>query len=146
MTKRPYPILLLCLLALSAQAQSGYPVIDKASQKARDQERRVILENELQRERDALEKARGAMAASPGKEAQADVHRRAENVRALLRELGTTESIPVPSASPDQSPTRVVVRALRPAASANRPARFWNPYNRAPETTDSSTTVEKEMQ
>lgn len=140
MTNRLISILLLSALPLCASAQPAYPVVGKAEQKARDDDRRAILQDELATERAALAKAQAALDAGATPERAAGVHRHAENVKALLRELDGSSG-----RRGAAEPVRAVARATRPAASTNtasarNPARFWDPYNRTPDTTDFSTT------
>lgn len=140
MTNQLISILLLSALPLCAPAQPAYPVIGKAEQKARDDERRTILQDELATERAALARAQAALDAGASEERAAGVHRHAENVKALLRELDGSSGR---RAAPE--PVRAMVKAARPAASTNtasarNPARFWDPYNRTPDSTDFSTT------
>lgn len=136
MPHRFLPILLLCVLPLSAPAQPSYPVIGKAEQKARDEDRRTILQDELDAERAALAKAQVLLAASPSEDREADVHRHLENIQALQRELDAS------TGKPWRAPVRAVLKVSRPTsdtASARSVARYWDPYNRAPEPTDFST-------
>lgn len=135
-----------CQLSYAQQATS-FPVVDPATQKARDDDRRQILETELQAERLELVKAQAALAVAPTQERAADVHRHLENIKALQRELGG-------AAGRQQAPresVRVVVKAERPAISTPRntkgAAAYWNPFNRAPDpevTADLSTTPRRE--
>ncbi|MFJ1472182.1 hypothetical protein [Massilia orientalis] len=129
MTHRLVSIFLLSAAVPSVQAQPLYPVVAKADQKARDADRRLILQTELAAEREALANAKSrSNAVGPNEQASA-VHRHEENIKALERELegsaaqSGTEAIPHP-----------VVKALRPAArtaDASRVPQFWDPYNRA---------------
>lgn len=130
-------ILLLNGMARSAQAQQSYPVVNQATQRERDADRRLILETELQAERGELAKAQAALDASPTQERKADVHRHVENEKALQRELDGVAGEPREA----RTPARAIVKAMRTAAtSANKSPRFWDPYHRAPETTGFSTT------
>lgn len=142
MTTRIATIFVLSTLALCAQAQTGYPVVDKLSQKARDDDRREILTTELQAEREALAKAQAAPDA-------AAAHRHSENIKALQRELGIANGRPAASEFRRDEIAPAVVRvvrepAARPAPEGRAP-RFWDPYNRAPDTPLFSTTARKEM-
>jgi len=144
-------IILLCAeIALTAQAQSSYPIIDHATQKERDEGRRQTLEDELQAERKDLAKAEAAVSSGPTAEREADLHRHSENIKALERELASTGQSQAARAA------RVVVKATRPSAATpatSNPrneqgaAAFWNPYNRVPDalSADSSTTHRREM-
>jgi hypothetical protein len=128
-------IFLLIELAVSAKSQPLTPVISQATQRLRDDDRRFILQTELQTESQVLTAAQAAFEASPTAEKEAAVHRHVENVRALQRELdgaGRTQTRKHP---------RVVVKATRPAgnstsAGAIKTGSFWDPYNRAPDNTD----------
>lgn len=133
MTMRIASILLLSALALSARAQPAYPTVGKEAQKARDADRRLILETELQAERAELEKARDAFDTGAPGEREATVHRHLENVKALQRELGSKAT------PPDTGPVRAVLKATRAAASNGAPGRFWDPYQRTPDAADSGT-------
>ncbi len=129
-----------------AQDSASYPIVDPATQKARDNDRRHILESELQTERQELATAQASLTAGPTQERAAEVHRRLENINSLQREL---DSVAGKQQAPRQ-PLRVVVKVQRPAASPrgmNGTAAFWNPYNRAPDrevTADLSTTSRSE--
>ena len=115
-----------------AQDSASYPIADPAAQKARDNERRHILESELETERQELAKAQASLTASPTQERAAEVHRHLENIKSLQREL---DGVAGRQQAPRQ-PLRVVVKAQRPAASprnVNGTAAFWNPYNRVPD-------------
>ena len=132
---------------LYAQTLASYPKVDPATQRARDADRRHILEIELQAERQELAKAEAAPAAIPSTERTASVNRHLENIKSLQRELAGVDR----TQKAPQEPVRAVVRALRPAASISRdlngPIAFWNPYNRAPEPAaivDLSTTTKRE--
>jgi hypothetical protein len=127
MNNRFVPIILLCAAPLCALAQGAYPMVDRATQKVRDDERRLILETELEAERAALGKARQALATDPSDEHRADEHRHEQNIAALQRELGVKPA-----------PVRLAarVRRVRAAAtppSAAGPAPDWDPFRRKPE-------------
>lgn len=140
MTLRIVVIFLLIGLAPCAKSQSSYPIIDKETQKMRDNNRRLILETELQAERGELAKAQTAFDASPDQEREGELHRHVENVKALQRELDGVAG----EAHEARTPAHAIVKAVRPGttglAHANKSPRFWDPYNRAPDTTDFSTT------
>jgi len=114
-----------------ALAQSSYPVIDKEVQQARDQERYLILNTELLAEYQELAKTTSVAAASPTHELAAKLHRHRENIKALQRELRSSDAAQKSSSAP----LRVVVRAERQAGGSltgrAAPATYWNPYNRA---------------
>ncbi len=153
MKRLKFNIVLISLLScaqsqlLFAQTSAAYPIIDQATQMARDADRRHILENELQAERQALAKAQAAAGAGSTPEGLANVHRHQENIQSLQSELaGVTRTQLTPHES-----VRAVVRAQRPIASIprdlNGPIAFWNPYNRAPDpvgNADLSTTTKRE--
>ncbi|TQK07833.1 hypothetical protein [Herbaspirillum sp. SJZ107] len=132
-------IFLLSSVTVSVQAQPPYPVVSEAEQRQRDKDRRLILETELAAERDALTKSQAMSATSP--ERDATVHRHTENIKALQRELDA-----VAGRATDREPQRVMVRAIRPAASTTAPKapRFWDPYSRTSDTTDFSTSPRRE--
>jgi hypothetical protein len=112
-----------------------YPVVANAEQKARDEDRRLILQTELAAEGAALAKA--TTMSDPDA-----VHRHEENIKALQRELDGGE---VQSGS--EARRRVTVKALRPSAntaSVTRGPRFWDPYNRPIDFNDSSTSQRSE--
>lgn len=116
-----------------AQESASFPIIDPATQNARDIDRRHILESELQAERQELIRAQAALAAGITQERTADVHRRLENVKSLQRELDGVSG----KQQPPRKSLHVVVKAQRPSVPTHRnmngPAAFWNPYNRAPD-------------
>lgn len=116
-----------------AQGPGSYPIIDPATQKARDIDRRHILETELQAERQRLAEAQSALGAGVTQERAAHVQRRLENIKSLQRELDGVSG----KQQPPRESLRVVVKAQRPSAPPDRdmngPAAFWNPYNRAPD-------------
>jgi hypothetical protein len=146
MTPRYSVIVLSVGLSLCVQAQPLYPVIEQAAQGTRDEDRRLILETELHAERDALSKAQSAPAISVTLERQAEVHRHTENIKALQRELaGMTARQPSTG-----EPQHVIVKAISQATisrgrGTTGAARFWNPYNRAPDPVDSSTTSRRDV-
>jgi hypothetical protein len=142
MTHRLVAILLLSAALPSVQAQPLYPVITKADQKARDVDRRLILQTELATEREALAKAKPKSDTAGSKEEADAIHRHEENIKALEREL---ESSAVHGS--DESPRRAVVKAIRPATRTANPTRipqFWDPYNRATDFNASSTSQRSE--
>lgn len=129
-----------------AQGSASYPIVDPATQKARDNDRQHILQSELDIERQELAKAQASVTAGPTQERAADLHRHLENIKSLQREL---DGVAGRHQAPRQS-LRVVVKAQHPAASPRRmngTAAYWNPYNRAPDpevTADLSTTSRRE--
>lgn len=137
MTHRLVAILLLSAAVPSVQAQPMYPVIAKADQKARDADRRLILQTELATEREALAKAKLKLNTTSSKEEADAIHRHEENIKALERELEYSAA-----QGGDELPPRAVVKALRPAtrtANASRVPQFWNPYNRVTDSNALST-------
>lgn len=135
MTHRLVSILLLSAVMPYVQAQPLYPVVAKAEQKARDVDRRLILQTELAAEGDALAKATTLSDSDA-------IHRHEENIKALQRELGGGEFEGGSGAR-----HRVTVKALRPAANTagvTRSPRFWDPYNRPIDFNDSSTSQRSE--
>lgn len=120
-------------ISIYAEAQTSYPVVDPATQNARDEDRRAILEAELEIERKKLTAAQALLAQGGTTERAADVNRHTENIKALQRELKGTG---VPHGQSELQ--RVVIKAKRPDSSASprsmaNQANFWNPYNRTPE-------------
>lgn len=125
-----------------AHGVASFPVVDNATQRARDADRRHILETELHIERRALVRAQAVLASESTQERAADVHRHTKNIRSLRRELDTVaklrpalrESAPAlvkaerTAVSPDAG--RISIAPLR---SMKGPAAYWNPYNRAPD-------------
>jgi hypothetical protein len=141
-------IFLLLGAAPFAKTQSGFPTVARTVQQARDEDRRLILDTELQAERQALVAAQAALAAGPTDDRRTKVHRHEQNVEAILREIN---GISKPKHGMHE--TAFVVKA-RPAAGAaplkntSQSASFWNPYNRARETgtpIDSSTVKRREI-
>ncbi|NIA52548.1 hypothetical protein HAV22_02615 [Massilia sp. TW-1] len=132
-------IILSSVVVPYVQAQPFYPVVAKAEQKSRDEDRRLILQTELATEREALSKVNARLGEGTSKEDRDAVHRHEENIKALQRELeGDAQS-------GGEAPRRLSVRALHPAASTGaRAPRFWDPYNRAIDLTDSSTSQRSE--
>ena len=129
-----------------AQQSASYPIIDPGTQKARDIDRRQILEAEMQAERQELATAQASLAAGATQERAADVHRHQENIKSPQREL---DRVAEKQQAPHE-PLRVIVKAQRPAASSQKnisgTAAFWNPYNRAPDpevSADLSTTTSR---
>lgn len=136
MTHRPLSILVLAAVTLCVRAQPLYPTVAKSEQEERDKDRRLILETELVAEHDALMKSKAAFENSPTHDRGIEVRRHEENIKALQRELDSTTGNDAA-----RTPKRVLVKAQRPATGASNTkdaARFWDPYNRAPDTTDFS--------
>lgn len=131
-------LLIFCAISLCSLARGNepFPSIDKASQQARDADRRTILASELVAEQQALGAARESMAQASTDDAQANLHRHEENVKALQREL---------SQLPDQKPLRVHARAagadatadIKRTSSTPPPAPFWDVYRRGVSPSDS---------
>jgi hypothetical protein len=140
MTHRSLFILVLAAATVCVRAQPLFPTVAKAEQIERDKERRLILEAELAAEHETLIKTKAAFEAGPTRDRELEVHRHQEDIKALQREL---DSI----AQAAGAPGRVVARALRPPASTvstKGTGRFWDPYNRAPDTTDFSTSPRRD--
>jgi hypothetical protein len=135
MKHRLVSIFLLSAAMPYVQAQPLYPVVANAEQKARDEDRRLILQTELAAEGAALAKARTMSDLDA-------VHRHEENIKALQRELNGGEFQSGSEARP-----RVTVKALHPSASTasvTRGPRFWDPYNRPIDFNDLSTSQRSE--
>jgi hypothetical protein len=142
MTHRLVAILLLLAAVPSVQAQPLYPVIAKVDQKARDADRRLILQTELATEREALAKAKSKSDTTRSKVEADAIHRHEENIKALEREVQYSAA-----QGGDELPPRAVVKAIRPAArtaNATRIPQFWDPYNRATDFNASSTSQRSE--
>lgn len=130
--------LIFCAISLCSLAEGNepYPVVDSASQKARDIDRRAILESELAAEQQALGSAKEAFARAPTDDMRSDVHRHEENFKALRRELERL---------PDNAPVRVAARPAIPGATATATrtppapvqAPFWDVYRRSAPPIDS---------
>jgi hypothetical protein len=116
--------------------------VAKAEQGERDKDRRLILETELVAEHDALMKSKAAFENSRTRDREIEVHRHEENIKALQRELDSTTNNDAA-----RNPKRVLVKAQRPArgvGSTKDAGRFWDPYNRASDTTDFSTSPRRD--
>lgn len=130
--------LIFCAISLCSLAEGNepYPVVDRAVQKARDIDRRAILEVELAAEQQALGTAKEAFTRAPTDDTRSGVHRHEENVKALRRELERL---------PHKASVHVIARstALDAAAAATRippiPAQapFWDVYRRGAQPIDS---------
>jgi len=130
--------LIFCAISLCSltEGKEPYPVVDSASQKARDIYRRAILESELAAEQHALGSAEEAFATMPTDDMRSGVHRHEENVKALRRELARL---------PDKAPVRVAAgpAARDPTVAVTRTppapvqAPFWDVYRRTAPSIDS---------
>jgi hypothetical protein len=128
-------LMIFCAISLCSFARSNepYPIVDRSVQKARDLDRRAILETELTAEQQAWRLAQAAMAKAPTDDARREVHRHEENIKALRRELERGSA---------EGPVRVTARGIahdaatskRTAAQAKAP--FWDVYQRAASPTD----------
>ena len=125
-------IFILATTIASAESQSSALVVSQETQRLRDDDRRFILQTELQAERDALTKTQAAFAASPSDEGNAALHRHAENIKALQRELDGAAGKQRARASYGVTvkARRSAVNTIAPRASSKSPATFWDPYNR----------------
>ena len=142
MTHRPLFILVLATVTVCVRAQPLYPTVAKAEQMERDKDRRLILETELVAEHEALMKSKAAFDRSPVHDREIEVHRHEENIRALQRELDSTAGNDAA-----RNAKRVLVTAQRPAIVAGNTkntGRFWDPYNRASDTTDFPTSPRRD--
>jgi hypothetical protein len=136
MSRRLVFMFLLSTGMFCAQAQPTYPVVSKSEQKARDDDRRPLLDSELAFEGEALERAKTEFVTEPTNERVAAVHRHQENIEALQRELGAVGLQEV-----DEKRERPVAKAVRQVAHAvdsKRTPNFWDPYNRTPDPVDFS--------
>jgi hypothetical protein len=142
MLHRLISIVLLSVATLCAQAQSSYPVISKSEQRAKDDDRLPLLESELALERKALAKARREPGACIEKECALDIHRHEENIKSLQREI---QGIDIQDLTDRRE--RPAAKAVRPAsriADSRRSPTFWNPYNRASDTDEFSTSPRRD--
>jgi hypothetical protein len=117
--------------------------VAKAEQVERDKDRHQILATELAAEREALTESKAAFKENPARDRELEVHRHEENIKALQRELDNSST----GNDAARHPKRVVVKAQRPAISAGNAkdtGRFWDPYNRASDTTDFSTSPRRD--
>jgi len=133
---------LVCMFLLTfgtfhAQAQSVYPVVSKSEQRARDDDRRSVLESELAFERDALVMAKSNFATGPTNTRAATVHRHDENIKSLQRELGGIEN--QNAAEKRERPLAKAFRSAGRVADSKKTANFWDPYNRDSDADDFST-------
>jgi len=142
MAHRRLSILALAAATLCVRAQPLYPTVAKAEQVKRDTDRRLILETELVAEHDALVKSKAAVESNPTRDREIEVHRHEENIKALQRELDSTTNNDAA-----RNPKRVLVKAQHPTSGADNTkgtGRFWEPYNRAPDTADFSTSPRRD--
>jgi hypothetical protein len=142
MANRSLSIFFLLTVTLSAGAQQSFLTAMPAAQKERDMDRRLILETELADEYGALDKANSELDAHQTDEARSAVHRHKENIKALKRELDRNASI-----APPFKAQRVVIKDMRPSTGADNASatgRFWDPYNRSSESSDSLTSPRRE--
>lgn len=129
--------LFFCAVSLNALAQGNdsFPVVDKAAQKARNVDRRAILEAEFAAERQALDAALAVTKQSSDDDARTEVHRHEENIKALQRELERTRQdgavrVSARRSGPDAAPP------MKRAMSGADPAPFWDVYRRSTAPTD----------
>lgn len=129
--------ILFAAQAFPAYADAKFPAVDQATQKARDDTRKQILQNELTTETKAADDAaRAVLAAKQSKQLasvitdlqqSADSH--SKNVEALKKELASISASP--SAPASASPYKVPARVIRASLDANRPTPYWDVYHRA---------------
>lgn len=121
---------------------AAFPAVDAATQKTRDDTRRQILQSELATEKKAYDDANGALStAISGKQPADKIDALKQSV---LGHQKNVEAIQVELANLDRTASRakttpVAVRARAAAAPANdqRPAPYWDVYNRPqPQPTD----------
>ena len=138
---RNYPTL-RCRVCVRGVHLSGlrtrhFPPVDQATQKARDDTRRQILQTELATEKKALDGAQQALAdAINAKQPTAkldplrqEAERHAKNVNALNGELTALGKLP--AAAKASTPVRLSGRTINSAPNATQPAPFWDVYKRA---------------
>jgi hypothetical protein len=124
--------LIFCAISLCSLAEGNepYPVVDSASQKARDIDRRAILESELAVEQQALGGAKEAFTRAPTDDMRSGVHRHEENVKALRRELERLmDNAPVRVASHPALIHATATATRTPPVSVQAP--FWDVYRRS---------------
>jgi hypothetical protein len=119
-----------------------YPVVSKLEQRARDDDRQSVLESELAFEREALAMAKSDFATGPTNARAAAVHRHDENIKALRRELGGIEN--QTAAEKRERPIAKAFRSAGRVADSKKTANFWDPYNRASDTDDFSTSPRRD--
>jgi len=130
--------LIFCAISLCSLAEGNepYPVVDSASQQARDIDRRAILESELAAEQQALGSAKETFARAPTDDMRSGVHRHEENVKALRRELERlTDSAPVRVAARPAARDVTAATVRTPPAPVQAP--FWDVYRRSAPPIDS---------
>lgn len=119
-------------------AQDTFPSVDQATQKARDDTRRQILQTELATEKKALDSAQQTLAdATNAKQPTAkldalrqEADRNAKNVGALNIELAALGKLPATAKT--SSPVRLQGRTINNSApDTTQPAPFWDVYKRA---------------
>lgn len=124
--------------AFPVYAQDTFPSVDQATQKARDDTRRQILQTELATEKKALDGAQQALAdATNTKQPTAKLDalrqegdRHAKNVDALNVELVALGKRP--STAKTSSPVRLQARIINNSVpDTTQPAPFWDVYKRA---------------
>ncbi|CAH0445338.1 hypothetical protein LMG10661_01589 [Ralstonia syzygii subsp. syzygii] len=132
--------LFVAALSLPAWSQdalpaAAFPAVDAATQKARDDTRRQILQSELATEKKAYDDVNGALStAISGKQPtdkidalKQSVLGHQKNVEAIQGELANLDK---PAGGTKAAPVAVRARAAAAPASDQRPAPYWDVYNR----------------
>jgi hypothetical protein len=130
--------IMLVAHAFPVYADVKFPAVDQATQKARDDTRKQILQNELTTETKAADDAaKAVLAAKQSKQPapvitdlkqSADSH--GKNVEALKKELASISASPSASAPASASPYKVPARVIRASLDTNRPTPYWDVYHR----------------
>jgi len=131
--------LLLAAQAFPVYADAKFPAVDQATQKARDDTRKQILQNELTTETtSANDAAKAVLIAKQNKQSasvitdlqqSADTH--SKNVEALKKELASISVAPSVSAPALANTYKVPARIIRASLDTNRPTPYWDVYHRA---------------
>lgn len=132
--------LFVAALSLPAWSQdalpaAAFPAVDAATQKTRDDMRRQILQSELATEKKAYDDANGALSAAiSGKQPtdKIDALKQSalghqKNVEAIQGELANLDRT---ASGTKTAPVAVRARAAAAPANDQRPAPYWDVYNR----------------
>lgn len=132
--------LFVAALSLPAWSQdalpaAAFPAVDAATQKSRDDTRRQILQSELATEKKAYDDANGALSTAISGKQPADkidalkqsVLGHQKNVEAIQGELANLDRA---ASGAKVAPVAVRARAAAAPTSDQRPAPYWDVYNR----------------
>ncbi|MGX8291510.1 hypothetical protein [Xanthomonas oryzae] len=127
-------------LSLTAWSQdalpaTAFPAVDAATQKSRDETRQQILQSELATEKKAYDDANTALSAAISGRQLGDkidalkqsVLDHQKNVEAIQGELANLDRTP---SGAKAAPVTVQARAAATPTSNQRPAPYWDVYNR----------------